>query len=89
MSLSTRSLGPQGLTVSALGLGRWGMSAVYGPTDDSESLATLERALDLGVTLLDTLSSADLERLEAAAPRSAWAGDRAAFAACRETRTPG
>jgi hypothetical protein len=36
-----------------------------------------------------TLSTSDLERLEAAAPRSAWAGDRVAFAAYRETRTPG
>jgi aryl-alcohol dehydrogenase-like predicted oxidoreductase len=57
MSLSTRSLAPEGLTVSALGLGCWGMSPVYGPTDDSESLATLERALDPGVTLLDTSMS--------------------------------
>jgi aryl-alcohol dehydrogenase-like predicted oxidoreductase len=53
----TRSLGSEGLTVSALGLGCWGMSQVYGPADDSESLATLERALDLGVTLLDTAMS--------------------------------
>jgi hypothetical protein len=36
-----------------------------------------------------TLSSSDLERLEAAAPRFAWAGDRVAFAARGETRTPG
>jgi hypothetical protein len=57
MSLSPRSLGPEGLTVSALGLGCWGMSAAYGPTDDSESLGTLERALDLGVTPLDTSMS--------------------------------
>jgi aryl-alcohol dehydrogenase-like predicted oxidoreductase len=53
----TRTLGPDGLTVSALGLGCWGMSQVYGPADDSESLATLERALDLGMTLLDTSMS--------------------------------
>jgi aryl-alcohol dehydrogenase-like predicted oxidoreductase len=53
----TRTLGPDGLTVSALGLGCWGMSQVYGPADDSESLATLERALDLGVSLLDTSMS--------------------------------
>jgi aryl-alcohol dehydrogenase-like predicted oxidoreductase len=43
-----RSLGPEGLMVSALGLGCWGMSRAYGPADDAESLATLERALDLG-----------------------------------------
>jgi aryl-alcohol dehydrogenase-like predicted oxidoreductase len=62
----TRSLGSKGLTVSALGLGCWGMSQVYGPADDSESLATLERALDLGVTLIDTAMSygrGDNERL--------------------------
>jgi aryl-alcohol dehydrogenase-like predicted oxidoreductase len=62
----TRSLGPERLTVSALGLGCWGMSQVYGPADDSESLATLERALDLGVTLIDTAMSygrGDNERL--------------------------
>jgi aryl-alcohol dehydrogenase-like predicted oxidoreductase len=53
----TRTIGPDGLTVSAVALGCWGMSQVYGPADDSESLATLERALDLGMTLLDTSMS--------------------------------
>ncbi|MFE2878881.1 aldo/keto reductase [Streptomyces roseus] len=48
----TRFLG--GLAVSAQGLGCMGMSHGYGATDDSESVATLHRALDLGVTLLDT-----------------------------------
>jgi aryl-alcohol dehydrogenase-like predicted oxidoreductase len=43
--------------VSALGLGCWGMSQAYGPSDGAESVATLERALDLGVTLLDTSMS--------------------------------
>lgn len=42
------------LTVSALGLGCMGMSEYYGPQDDAQSLRTLERALDLGVTFLDT-----------------------------------
>jgi aryl-alcohol dehydrogenase-like predicted oxidoreductase len=55
--MQTRTLGPEGLAVSALGLGCWGMSQAYGPTDDAESVATLERALDLGVTLLDTSMS--------------------------------
>jgi aryl-alcohol dehydrogenase-like predicted oxidoreductase len=55
--MQTRKLGPEGLAVSALGLGCWGMSQAYGPSDDAESVATLERALDLGVTLLDTSMS--------------------------------
>ncbi len=50
----TRTLGPDGLTVSALGLGCMGMSEFYGPTDDAESIATIHRAVDIGVTLLDT-----------------------------------
>ena len=50
--MHTRHLGP--LTVSALGLGCMGMSEFYGPTDEAEGIATIHRALDLGVTLLDT-----------------------------------
>jgi aryl-alcohol dehydrogenase-like predicted oxidoreductase len=49
-----RTLGPRGPKVSALGLGCMGMSQSYGAGDEGESLATLHRALDLGVTLLDT-----------------------------------
>ncbi len=52
MTLPTRQLGS--LSVSAQGLGCMGMSAFYGAHDDTESLATLHRALDLGVTLFDT-----------------------------------
>ncbi len=52
--MKTRQLGTQGLTVSALGLGCMGMSEFYGTTDDQESIATIHRALDLGVNLLDT-----------------------------------
>jgi len=52
--MKSRALGREGLTVSALGLGCMGMSHAYGSRDDAESLATIERALELGVTLFDT-----------------------------------
>jgi aryl-alcohol dehydrogenase-like predicted oxidoreductase len=52
--MTDRTLGRDGPTVSALGLGCMGMSEFYGPTDDEESIATIHRALDLGITLLDT-----------------------------------
>jgi len=52
--MKTRTLGVNGPAVSALGLGCMGMSAFYGPGDDSESTATIARALDLGCTFLDT-----------------------------------
>jgi aryl-alcohol dehydrogenase-like predicted oxidoreductase len=52
--MEKRKLGRQGLEVSALGLGCMGMSDFYGPTDDVESVATLHRAIELGVTFLDT-----------------------------------
>src|SRR5690242_17259863 len=52
--MEQRALGRQGLKVSALGLGCMGMSEFYGPRDEHESIATIHRALELGVTLLDT-----------------------------------
>ncbi len=52
--MQTRELGKSGLQVSALGLGCMGMSEFYGPGNDEESVATIHRALDLGVTFLDT-----------------------------------
>jgi aryl-alcohol dehydrogenase-like predicted oxidoreductase len=54
MTLTTRTLGSQGLNVSAIGLGCMGMSQSYGPADEGESIATLHRAIELGCTFLDT-----------------------------------
>ena len=51
--MEKRRLG-QGLEVSALGLGCMGMSAFYGETDEEESEATIQRALELGIDFLDT-----------------------------------
>ena len=52
--MTTRVLGSDGLRVSALGLGCMGMSDFYGPADEGESIATIQAALDAGITLLDT-----------------------------------
>ena len=53
-ALKTRTLGNNGPTVSALGLGAMGMSDFYGPADREESIATVKAALDEGITLIDT-----------------------------------
>ncbi|GAA1387414.1 aldo/keto reductase [Catellatospora chokoriensis] len=53
-TMTTRPLGTSGPRVSALGLGLMGMSDLYGPADEAESIATIHAALDAGVTLLDT-----------------------------------
>jgi aryl-alcohol dehydrogenase-like predicted oxidoreductase len=52
--MESRKLGTQGLSVGAIGLGCMGMTHAYGTRDDAESIETIHRALDAGVTLLDT-----------------------------------
>jgi aryl-alcohol dehydrogenase-like predicted oxidoreductase len=52
--MEQRKLGTQGLTVSAMGLGCMGMTFAYGTADEAESIATIHRALELGINFLDT-----------------------------------
>lgn len=52
--MEERSLGKNGPKVSALGLNCMGMSEFYGARDDAESIATIHRSIDLGITFLDT-----------------------------------
>jgi aryl-alcohol dehydrogenase-like predicted oxidoreductase len=55
--MQRRKFGNTDLMVSVIGLGCYGMSGVYGPADDAESIATIRRALDIGVNFLDTSAS--------------------------------
>src|SRR4029077_13291661 len=55
--MERRRFGNTDLMVSIIGLGCYGMSGAYGPADDAESIATIHRAIDLGVNFLDTSAS--------------------------------
>jgi aryl-alcohol dehydrogenase-like predicted oxidoreductase len=55
--MQRRKFGTTDLMVSVIGLGCYGMSGVYGPADDTESIATIRRALDLGINFIDTSAS--------------------------------
>ena len=61
--MQLRRLGGEGLEVSMEGLGCMGMSEFYGDTDDEESTATIHRALELGVTFLDTADLGPADRV--------------------------
>src|SRR5262249_30331434 len=99
--MDQRRLGSQGLAVSAMGLGCMGMSDAYGPAADGESVATIHRALDLGVNLLDmsdaygprvtrvTDATAARAAISAAIPRPACtAPERSAGPAAASTPPP-
>ena len=62
--MRTRMLGKDGLTVSAMGLGCMGMSEFYGPRDDAESLATLERAFERRLATFEFLGADEPWKLE-------------------------
>jgi aryl-alcohol dehydrogenase-like predicted oxidoreductase len=90
-----RRLGNTHLIVSIIGLGCYGMSGAYGPADDSESISTIRRALDLGVNFLDTSASYGkghnhcLIGEQSAAAGMTWSFIRRAAAHATAPQTPG
>jgi pyridoxine 4-dehydrogenase len=69
--MQMRTLGSSGPSVSALDLGCMGMSDLYGPADDAESIQTIHAALDAGLTLMDTGDFLRCRAQRAADPRGA------------------
>ena len=74
--MERRKLGSQGLVVATVRLGCMRMSNSYGATKEAEAIATIHRALDLGVTLLDTADVYGPFTLNDIAPKGAAAGPR-------------
>ena len=72
--MKARILGSAGPTVSAIGLGCMGMSDLYGPADEAESIATIHAALDAGINLLDTGEGFAHGRQRAADPQRLFRG---------------
>ncbi len=81
--LPTRRLGRQGPAVSALGLGCMGMSEFYGPSDEREAIATIQRALALGMTFLDTSDTYGLGHNEQLVGRAIREQRRSVFLATK------